>query len=87
MPPVSDTRLPAIANDATTKVIARPHARYARGAAEPRSRATSAGRTKMPAPTVVLTMLAVSPRTPIARTSPCSLLRGVGTGWSLTAAR
>jgi len=31
---VSETRLPAIANDATKKVIASPHARYARNAAE-----------------------------------------------------
>ena len=39
----------------------------------------SAGSTKIPAPIVELTMLAVSPRTPMARTSPGSLLIAVGT--------
>ena len=41
----------------------------ASGAAGPRPFATSAGKTKIPAPMVELTMFAVSPGTPIARMS------------------
>src|SRR5439155_6251577 len=42
------------------------------GAAGPSPAATVAGRTKIPAPMVVLTMLAVRRRTPIARTNEAS---------------
>src|ERR1700730_14464299 len=72
-PPVSDTRLPADAKHVTISAINTAHTMYASGAAVPRLAATVAGSTKIPAPIVTLTMLAVSRRTPIARTSPSSL--------------
>ena len=68
-PPVNDTRLPAMANEVTTRAIATAQMKNAIGAAAPRPAATIAGKTKIPAPIVALTMLAVSAGTPRARTS------------------
>src|SRR5436190_6505598 len=69
-PPVNDTRLPAAAKQETISAINPAHTMYAIGAAAPSPPATNAGSTKMPAPIVTLTMLAVRSRTPMARTSP-----------------
>src|SRR5262245_30435735 len=77
MPPVMATRLPAAAMQATMSAIAIAHAMYAKGADGPSPAAAVPGRTKMPAPIVTLTRMAVSRRTPIARTSPASA--GAGT--------
>src|SRR5439155_1797082 len=74
-PPVSETRLPADAKHNTISAISIAQTTYATGAAGPRRSATTAGSTKMPAPIVTLTMLAVSRRTPIARTSAASASR------------
>ena len=69
VPAVSETRLPAIAKQVTNKTIATAQQMNATGAADPKPFATNAGRTKIPAPIVELTMFAVSPGTPIARMS------------------
>src|SRR5947207_3147869 len=54
-----------------------PHARYATGAAGPSAAATSAGRRKIPPPTVTFTIPAARPQTPIARRSAESAPRAV----------
>src|SRR6516162_7804745 len=77
MPPVSETRLPAAAKQHTMSAITAAQTTYAIGAAAPRPADATAGSTKMPAPIVTLTMLAVSCRAPIARTSPASDVRGM----------
>src|SRR5581483_4536806 len=74
-PPVNDTRLPAEAKHKTMSAISVAQTRYAIGAAGPRNPATIAGSTKMPAPIVTFTMLAVSRRRPMARTSAASAVR------------
>ena len=60
MPPVIETRLPAMAKALTISAIAAPQITNASGAAAPSSRDNSAGNRKIPAPTVVLTMLAAT---------------------------
>ena len=60
MPPVIDTRLPATASVTDISAIIAAQTKNASGAAAPIPCATSAGSTKIPAPTVVLTMAAVS---------------------------
>src|SRR4029077_13315432 len=58
----------------TMSAMSTAHTRYASGAAGPSPAAAATGSTKIPAPIVVLMMLAVSCRVPIARTSPASVV-------------
>jgi hypothetical protein len=58
-----------MANEVTTNAITTAQIANAIGAAAPNPAATIAGKTKIPAPIVALTMLAVSVGTPRARTS------------------
>ena len=70
---------PASAKQATTSAISRKQTRNASGAAAPIRSATAAGSTKMPAPMVLLTTLAVRPASPMPRTRP-SRVAGRGSG-------
>src|SRR5665213_2333162 len=72
-PPVRSTLLPACAKQSTMSPIAAATTMYAIGADGPIVAATTAGSTKIPPPTVTLNAVAARPRTPIARSSPCSL--------------
>src|ERR1043166_5267803 len=66
-----------MAKDVTTSAMTTAQMANAIGAAAPRPAATIAGRTKIPAPMVALTMLAVRVGTPRARTSFSSGSRAV----------
>ena len=65
-------RLPPSAKQMATEPMAIAQATKARGAYGPMLAASAAGTAKMPAPTTMLMMLAVSPQVPTARTSPLS---------------
>src|SRR3954447_22737485 len=78
MPPVSETRLPASAKEVTKITMKTAQTRNAIGAAVPSWAATTAGRAKIPAPIVELTMLAARLGTPSARINCLSSLGSIG---------
>ena len=86
-PAGNETRLPASAKDVTKTAIAKAQTRKASGAPAPSWAATSAGRAKIPAPTVALTMLAVRLGTPSARTNWLSTAGSTGVTHAPQAAR
>src|SRR6201996_2904628 len=72
MPPLVGTRLPPSAKQIATAPTANPQVRKASGAYGPTHAARAPGTAKMPAPTIMLTMLAAKAQGPTARTNPIS---------------